>query len=42
MPRKVRLVLSSMWILGFRVWAFVIIFDYIWPNIGDMVDLIRF
>ena len=42
MPRKVRLVLSSMWVLGFRVWVFMIVFDYIWPYISGKDDLVRF
>ena len=40
MPRKVRLVSPSMWVLGLGV--FLIVLDFIWPDIGEKVDLVRF
>ena len=41
MPRKVRLVLSSMRVLGHGFFNFFIVFDSIWPDIGEK-DLVRF
>ena len=38
MPRKVRLVLSSMWVLGhgfFSFLFFLIVLNSIWPDIGE-------
>ena len=39
-PRKVRLVLSSTGVLGQGF--FSIVLDFIWPDIGEKVDLVRF
>ena len=36
-PRKVRLILSSMWVLGCGF--FTIVFNSIWPGIGKGIDL---
>ena len=42
MPKTVKLVLSSMWVLGFRLWVCMIVFDYIWPDFSEKVDLVGF
>ena len=42
MPKRVRMVLSSMWVLGFRVGVFMIVFDYIKSDFSEKVSLIRF
>ena len=42
MPKKVSLVLFSMRVLGFRVWIFMIVFDYIWSDFSEKIDWVRF
>ena len=42
-PRKVRLVLSSMRVLGHGFFFFFsIVLDSIWPDIDEKVDFVRF
>ena len=41
MLEKVRLILSSVRILKFKVWVFMIVFDYDWSDFGENVFFIE-
>ena len=28
--------------MGFKVWVFIIVFDYIWLDFSEKLDLVRF